>query len=121
MIWVFIIAVMLTTFFCYEEMILNWTLTGETVFHSSMRPMLCLSLSWIIFSCQNGFGGIVNWILTRSVFQVGSRLSYCMYLLHGNIVGYWVLTLRNKVYFTDYNEVCVLGNITNKLLQMFVI
>ncbi|RMX37080.1 hypothetical protein pdam_00020043 [Pocillopora damicornis] len=41
-----------------------------------------LALAWVIFACQNGFGGLVNKILSARFWIPLSRLTYCAYLVH---------------------------------------
>lgn len=46
----------------------------------------CLALSWIMFACIHGYGGLVNRFLSNRLFMVLSKLTYLMYLLHLDIV-----------------------------------
>ncbi|CAF0942501.1 unnamed protein product, partial [Brachionus calyciflorus] len=41
-----------------------------------------LAVSWIIFACHYGYGGIINSILSSKVYIPLNRLSYCAYLIH---------------------------------------
>lgn len=41
-----------------------------------------LALAWVVFACQNGFGGLVNKILSARFWIPLSRLTYCAYLVH---------------------------------------
>ncbi|CAH0560172.1 unnamed protein product [Brassicogethes aeneus] len=82
----------------------NGTYAGKTVIESLMRPIWCLGLTWIVYSCFHGYGGVVNWILTRPILQFGSRLSYCMYLMHGSVIAHNVMMFRQKEIFSDWRE-----------------
>ncbi|KAJ8985402.1 hypothetical protein NQ317_007560 [Molorchus minor] len=103
LIWIIMILGMLTTVICYQEVEMNHGYESKSIFYSLMRPAWCMGLSWIVYSCYHGYGGIINWILCRPIYQVMGRLTYCMYLMHGLVIAYYVLTTRDKWHFTDYN------------------
>ncbi|XP_055613144.1 O-acyltransferase like protein-like [Uranotaenia lowii] len=46
------------------------------------RVAFVLGLMWLIFMCANGYGSLLNDILSWSFWQPVARLSYAMYLLH---------------------------------------
>lgn len=76
--------------------------TAVSITHSLIRPAWCLSLSWMVYSCYYGYGGIVNWILTRPTLQITAKLSYCMYLVHGLVVSHFVMITRTRTWFENY-------------------
>ncbi|XP_018572971.1 nose resistant to fluoxetine protein 6-like [Anoplophora glabripennis] len=103
-IWILIILAMLATVMCYQllvEMQENYKITVTIL--SLMRPMWSFGLSWIIYSSYHGYGGFVNWILRRPIFQILGRLTYSIYLVHQSVIDYNVITTRAPWYFTDYN------------------
>ncbi|KAJ8953088.1 hypothetical protein NQ318_013430 [Aromia moschata] len=102
-IWIVIILGLLAVILCYQEIEMNHGYVDKTIFQSLMRPAWCVGLSWIVYSCYHGYGGVVNWILCRPIFQIWGRLTYCIYLLHGLVTAHYILTIRNRWYFSDYN------------------
>ncbi|KAJ8948699.1 hypothetical protein NQ314_008363 [Rhamnusium bicolor] len=103
-IWIVMLLGMLTIVLCYQEVQMNHGYESQSVFYSLMRPAWCIGLSWIVYSCYHGYGGVVNWILTGPTMQVMGRLTYCMYLTHVSVMAYIVFTPRDRIYFSDYNE-----------------
>uniref|UniRef100_T1IWL8 Acyltransferase 3 domain-containing protein n=1 Tax=Strigamia maritima TaxID=126957 RepID=T1IWL8_STRMM len=57
-------------------------LTLDSIYHAFSRSLWSLMLCWVIFACKNGYGGIINYILSLPLWQPLSRLSYCAYLIH---------------------------------------
>ncbi|KAJ8948696.1 hypothetical protein NQ314_008360 [Rhamnusium bicolor] len=106
--WIIILLGMLATVICYQEVEMNHGYTSLSVFYSLMRPAWCIGLSWIVYSCYHGYGGFVNWLLCLPVFQIGGRLTYCMYLVHLSVIMYYTLTIRTYWYFSDYNVVSII-------------
>ncbi|KAJ8922574.1 hypothetical protein NQ315_007604 [Exocentrus adspersus] len=101
--WTFILLGLLATIVCYQE-VLMWHDYDSTVLLDSLkRPAWCIGLSWITYSCYHGYGGFVNWILCRPIFQILGRLTYCIYLVHGSVIIYYILCTRVPWFFTNYN------------------
>lgn len=48
---------MLTIAICYQLIEINNEYIKKIVFSSLMRPAWGIGLSWIIYSCQHGYGG----------------------------------------------------------------
>ncbi|KAG5870080.1 hypothetical protein JTB14_021372 [Gonioctena quinquepunctata] len=104
MIWVVVLLGMLATTICYQEVERNHGYESKQVFYSLMRPAWCIGLSWIVYSSCHGYGGIVSWFLSRPIFQVLGRLSYCIYIVHGLVVVHRILTNRTRLHSSDYDE-----------------
>ncbi|VEN61628.1 unnamed protein product [Callosobruchus maculatus] len=103
-IWAAILLGMLATCICYQAVEMQNDYVNKTVFYSLMRPAWCIGLSWILYSSYYGYGGVVNWFLGRPIFQVGGKLSYSMYLVHGIVIAHYVMMLRVRAYFSEYIE-----------------
>ena len=41
----------------------DWTMQGWVAFEVFQRPMLVAGVSWIIFACSTGYGGIASTIV----------------------------------------------------------
>ena len=66
-----------------HEMTLFWS----TMYNTFHRIAWNGALAWVIFSCSKGYGGLINEFLSWSVFAPLSRLTFCTYLIHINIIG----------------------------------
>ncbi|CAG9820109.1 unnamed protein product, partial [Phaedon cochleariae] len=103
-IWMIVLVGMFTVVFFYQDAEMNQSFIQRMFYFGLSRPAWCISLCWVLYSCYHGYGGIVNWILTRSIFQIGSKLAFCMYIVHYTVIGHYSLSNRMKWYFSDYVE-----------------
>ncbi|CAF0755779.1 unnamed protein product [Brachionus calyciflorus] len=72
-------------------------------FFSLTRFTWPLAISWIIFACHNGYGGVINTILSRKAYLPLTRLSYCAYLIHPvlmNVYNYMQEQLFHATHLT---------------------
>ncbi|KAK9886943.1 hypothetical protein WA026_019200 [Henosepilachna vigintioctopunctata] len=99
----------------------NPTKLDRTLYDAFYRPIWCTCMLWIVFSCYHGYGGFVNWFLSNPLFQVGARLSYCMYVLHGLIVLYSVGITRTPIYFQDYGMINIVWGYINNCIIISII
>ncbi|XP_018573259.1 nose resistant to fluoxetine protein 6 [Anoplophora glabripennis] len=102
-IWAVIILGLLASLISYQLVEMGKDTTTINVFQSLVRPAWCIGLSWVTYSCYHGYGGFVNWILCRPIYQVLGRLTYSIYLVHGLVIAYYVLVTKVSWHFTDYN------------------
>ncbi|XP_019873005.2 nose resistant to fluoxetine protein 6-like [Aethina tumida] len=108
--WIASLLLMLAICLIYGDFYVNdsletpYSYVEKSVFYVLMRPAWSLGLCWIIYSSYHGYGGVVNWLLTRPNMQVGSRLTFCLYLVHGSVITHYILETRSKVYFSDYYQ-----------------
>lgn len=78
-------------------------LIRDAFYESCSRVTWCVALGWIIFACVKGYGGIINYILTWSIWMPFARLSYSIYLTHFIIQMLLITTSRTTSYFNDIN------------------
>ena len=62
------------------------TLFAATMYNTFQRIAWNGALAWVIFSCSKGHGGIINEFLSWSAFAPLSRLTFCTYLIHMNVI-----------------------------------
>ncbi|XP_074659304.1 nose resistant to fluoxetine protein 6-like [Tubulanus polymorphus] len=72
--------------------------TMVNLYYSCHNTVFAIGLGWVIFACQNGYGGVVNSFLSWRGFLPLGRLSYCAYLVHPFVIMYRGLSLRTPVY-----------------------
>lgn len=106
-IWCVVLVICISFNLYYHNVIRIYEHTKDTLFYGLYRPVWCFSLAWMVYSCHHGYGGFINWILSLPMFQIGARLSYCMYLLHALVIAYWVGVVRTSTYWGDYVIVSV--------------
>lgn len=79
-----------------------------------MAPLVfSISLGWIIFACNYGYGSIINRILGSKPMILLSRLSYSIYLLEFIVFFTFAASTRSTEHFTlwtlfDLEEISVL-------------
>ncbi|XP_063860044.1 nose resistant to fluoxetine protein 6-like isoform X6 [Scylla paramamosain] len=63
------------------------------------------ALSWLVFACHNGYGGVVNGFLSHPVWQPISRLTYATYLVAFPVQYFLFYNSRDVYYFTHINTI----------------
>ncbi|XP_046563545.1 nose resistant to fluoxetine protein 6-like [Haliotis rubra] len=100
--WQLALAIgLMCTYFPYDDWkdgIPDWDLNTTIIYTTLSRPGWAVFVSWIIFVCCTGNGGVVNRLLSWGAWMPLGRLTYGAYLLHPIILSYTMLTLRKLVY-----------------------
>jgi len=73
---------------------------AENIFYASLsRLTWALAVAWVIFACQNKFGGLIQNFLSWSAFMPLSRLTYGVYLIHlMTIIVFYESKLSTRAY-----------------------
>ncbi|XP_063709290.1 nose resistant to fluoxetine protein 6-like [Culicoides brevitarsis] len=66
------------------------------------RWMWAFSVAWIIYACCTGNGGVINWILSVSLWRPFAKLSYGILLLHYPVAILMRAGMRTPVYWTPF-------------------
>lgn len=106
--WILSLATLLAVIFGqYNIQQLNSTenLITSALYDSCSRVAWSLGLSWIIFACTKGYGGIINWFLSLAFWQPFARLSYSLYLTHFLIQMIRAGSSKSSSYFSNINTV----------------
>lgn len=61
-----------------------------------------LALSWIIYACYKGYGGIINWILSFPIYQTLAKLTFAIYLLHYPLLILVKASIRTPEYWNPF-------------------
>lgn len=64
------------------------------------RVMWTLAISFIIFACHHGYGGPLNMILSLSLWQPLSKLTYAIYITHNFVIFMTMATTRSPLHFS---------------------
>ncbi|XP_017119535.1 nose resistant to fluoxetine protein 6 [Drosophila elegans] len=76
---------------------------NEAFYVSLSRIAWPLGLSWVVFACMQGYGGLANSFLTSPLWQPVSKLSFCIYLGHLLIQNLNGGRTRVNTYFSNYD------------------
>ncbi|RZC40305.1 tudor domain-containing protein 3-like, partial [Asbolus verrucosus] len=79
----------------------DYNVLEASFFNSLTRVAWSLALSIIIILCVNGYGGLINSILSSKIFVVLIRLNYNIYLLHLLTILAVVAQQRTPGYFSN--------------------
>ncbi|XP_065344965.1 nose resistant to fluoxetine protein 6-like [Cloeon dipterum] len=83
----------------------------EAAFYSSLhKPAWAISLSWIIWACVNGYGGIVDKILSWKYFVPASKLTFCCYLTHLLAMNVYAGLRRTPYFVSHFENLYLLGS-----------
>ncbi|KAH8281084.1 hypothetical protein KR054_010180, partial [Drosophila jambulina] len=76
---------------------------AEAFYVSLSRIAWPLALSWVVFACMQGYGGLANSFLASPLWQPLSKLSFCVYICHLFIQNLNAGRTRVNTYFSDYD------------------
>ncbi|RUS81884.1 hypothetical protein EGW08_010354 [Elysia chlorotica] len=77
------------------------TVLGAAIYNSLKDAGFSLAVSWVIFACVTGHGGVVNTILSWKAFIMVSRVTYCLYLVHIPVLFFFAFTNEGTVWWTE--------------------
>lgn len=66
------------------------------------RWLWAFSVSWIIYACCKGNGGIINWILSLPVFQTFAKLTFSIFLLHYPVLILMKASIRTPEFWSPF-------------------
>ncbi|CAL1284185.1 unnamed protein product [Larinioides sclopetarius] len=72
----------------------------RAIFNGVKDLLFSFSISWVIFVCVTGQGGIINWLLSLKIFVPFSRLSYCFYFIHMIAIEKYFLSVEQLTEFS---------------------
>lgn len=78
----------------------DYDVVANSLYNTFTRPVWALCVSWIIYACATGRGGIVNNILSLPIFRVLSKFTYSVYLIHVLILYIMICARKNPTYFS---------------------
>ncbi|XP_046461507.1 nose resistant to fluoxetine protein 6-like [Daphnia pulex] len=71
------------------------------------RTAWAFVITWIIFACSRGYGGIVNRLLSWKGFLPLGRVTYCVYLIHYDFLVAYYSAMRKRFYYTLFEQFTV--------------
>lgn len=79
----------------------SWSVFEAVMYRCFSKTAWSLALSWVVFSCHHGYGGIINSFLSWDAFVPLSKLTYSAYLNHMQILTLIVFSFTTPVYVTN--------------------
>ncbi|KAL5284195.1 hypothetical protein ACFFRR_006458 [Megaselia abdita] len=64
-----------------------------------------LMMSWVVFACYHGYGGVVNSFLANPLWQPLARISFTMFLVHMLVMGVIDGNGRTSTHFSDFDSI----------------
>ncbi|CAH1788359.1 unnamed protein product [Owenia fusiformis] len=84
---------------------IRWSGDVEILYNTLKRPVWSIGVAWMMFACVNGYGGIVNTILSWGGWVPLSRLTFAAYLIHPTMMWIYVYNRRTPIFATQYTMV----------------
>lgn len=92
------------------------------LYQISCRIIWAIGLGWIIFSCVMKKGGFMNDILCWTIWTPLSRLSFSAYLIHLNILLWYIYQQEKTLQLSEINLAYIyLGNMVFSYLAALVV
>ncbi|XP_063927525.1 nose resistant to fluoxetine protein 6-like [Zophobas morio] len=82
---------------------------GNALHIALVRPCWSLAIAWVILACTSNNGGVANWILGSSMFQVLNRFTYGIFLTHVTLLYGVAYGRKTPVYFSEFDMVYQFG------------
>ncbi|XP_030757502.1 nose resistant to fluoxetine protein 6-like isoform X1 [Sitophilus oryzae] len=103
--WVTILAVMPICVFAGMEQLNNadYNAVANSLHNALVKPTWALCLGWIVIACANGYGGIIDGFLSLPIFQVLSKFTYAIYLLHYGLANIIMANAKGPIHFSEFN------------------
>uniref|UniRef100_T1KJ36 Nose resistant-to-fluoxetine protein N-terminal domain-containing protein n=1 Tax=Tetranychus urticae TaxID=32264 RepID=T1KJ36_TETUR len=84
----------------------QWTPLSAGFYATFHRTCWSICISWVIFACVSGYGGIIASFLSWKGFFPLAKLSFSIYLLHFPILWWRYAYLRERLAFGHYTMLC---------------
>lgn len=107
MIWTIAIAVLITILFGMKPLhsLVNSYNIGNAFWISCHRTSWALAIAWILFSCQQGSGGVFKWFMELSIWQPLGKISLSFYLVQTIILTIIVRSQKTVFHFSEFSLV----------------
>ncbi|KAK5642260.1 hypothetical protein RI129_008427 [Pyrocoelia pectoralis] len=97
-----VIVIIVCIFGTYHIFIAPYNRVETTMCLTLTRPAFAISLGYIVYCCHLGYIGVVNTFLSNPLFEVLSRLSFNVYLIHYFVVQYNISSIRVAPFVNNF-------------------
>ncbi|CAB3398861.1 unnamed protein product [Caenorhabditis bovis] len=96
-----------------------WSAFGKATFNNFQRLGWSLALAWTIIANHLGWGGPINAFMSHPIWQPFGRLSYCAYIVHWVVIGYYMNVGERPIHFFNIWQVYLYYAIPITFLSFF--
>ncbi|CAH1160159.1 unnamed protein product [Phaedon cochleariae] len=107
-VWAVFLAVILTCVFGGHSTLMGpeYDRWGNSLHIALVRPAWALCVAWVIVACYLDYGGPINTFLSLPIFQVLSRFTFSIYLIHLNLIYYRSFSYKTGTHFSFFDMTC---------------
>jgi peptidoglycan/LPS O-acetylase OafA/YrhL len=87
------------------------------IYQSLSHQCWAIAIGWLIFACSTNHGGLVNQILSWSIWTIIARLSYSAYLIHTIII---LIQVYNRLSTIHYQTSIILNSFISQTIITLV-